>query len=289
MKYLISILLIFMSVLSAEEKHNVVIRDFGEFSQCYFPSKGAFDYDEGTYEAWWRVNFDREENFQTDINYAAGGLAFLSVRDEDGNNLSKKQQDCPSMDFFITDTKKDRYVIFRTRIASFNNRPAGLGFSFTELGWEKADWHYVAVSWKKVGQTYELMLRCDDKVKTLTADVAEVSAYDVKPIINFGGLASSRGSLDAVQISKKALSSEELDKSFTEGIKKSKFSGIFKTGEDLLKLKELKISQSQLKLMESNTAKKKLKIKSAGQVYKKLLPVEGKFNKKSAQFHTLMP
>ena len=95
MKYLISILLVFASFVHAEEKPNLVIRDFGEFSQCYFPSKGAFDYDEGTYEAWWRVNFDRDENFQTDINYAAGALAFLSVRDENGNNLSKKQENCP--------------------------------------------------------------------------------------------------------------------------------------------------------------------------------------------------
>ena len=37
MKYLISILLIFTSLVHAEEKPNLVIRDFGEFSQCYFP------------------------------------------------------------------------------------------------------------------------------------------------------------------------------------------------------------------------------------------------------------
>lgn len=289
MKYLISILLIFTCFVHAEEKQNMEIRDFGKFSQVYFPSKGVFDYDEGTYEAWWRVNFDRNENFQTDINYAAGGLAFFSLRDSQGNNLSKKREDCPSMDFFITDTEKDRYVIFRTRVASYNNRPASLGFKFKDLGWEKADWHYVAITWKKVGQTYELSLRCDDKVKTMTADISDVYSHDVTPILNMGGLASSRGSLDTLQISKKALSAEELEESYTKGIKKSKSSGLLKTGADLLKLKPLKLSESQLKLMESNTAKKTIRIKSDGQVYNSLLEVEGKFSKKAAQFHTINP
>mgnify|MGYP001991154709 CR=1 FL=1 len=283
--------MILTTCLSAEEKQNMEIRDFGKFSQYYFPSKGAFDFDEGTYEAWWRVDFDKEENFQTDINYAAGGVNFFSLRDAKGNNWSKKREDCPSMDFFITDTKKDRHVIFRTRLALNNNRPAAIGFTFSALGWNKADWHYVAFSWKKNGDQYDFILQCDDKSKSLTATVSEVysEAINSSPIINLGGLAASSASLDCVQISQKPLTSEQLDKSFVEGIKKSKSSGLYKTGADLLKLKEIKLSQSQLKLMESNTAKKKLKVKSSGAVFGKPLSAEGKFSKNAAQLHTITP
>ena len=232
------------------------VRDFGRYSEYFFPAKEALDYEKGTYEAWWRVNYDKKENFQKDPNYPAGGLSLFSLRDLKGNNLLRDERDgMPAMNLYLVDHPKGHYVKFITRLTETGNRPTGIVLSFDELEWDKAGWHYFAISWEKTGTSYEFILTCDGKTKSIKAKA--VKLQHEKALICLGAVNMGRGTLDAVQIHSSVLSPELRSKSFESGLFQQKSGTFFKKGTDLLRVKEIQISRENYGLMEQGKAEKK--------------------------------
>ncbi|MCM8530982.1 MAG: hypothetical protein NE330_07475 [Lentisphaeraceae bacterium] len=286
------LLLTMFSVLNVfAEDDNTQVRDFGKFSQIFIPSKKTFNYEEGTYQAWWRVNYDKSENFQKDINYPSIGLSMFSLRGETGNDWNRSFKPAPSMSFTLTDTKKGHLAVFKTRLAeSKPSAPARIIMKFDSLKWDKAAWHYFAVTWKKEGENYKLTMVCDDVSKSITCKATKLDFKSFgEPIVNIGNMTASRGTLDAVGMYKRALSLEELSKAYKAGVIKEKDMSLYLSSSEILKLKEISISKITQKQMIANESKKKLKIYSRGNIYLKPQVVEGKFNKKAFQMHSKNP
>ena len=279
MKKTIILLVLFVSSLCFAGKDKQ--KSLSEFSQLLFPQPKGMNYDEGSYEAWWYVGFDKKDDFKRDPEYSTNTLCLFSLRDLSGSRLLATQKSKPAMEFNLVDTKKGHFVKFWSTIATKKGaaRIAALSMSFEELGWDKASWHYFAISWKKSASTYEFIMTCDDKSQKATFKSAELKSE--KGFICFGSPLASRGALDSVQLSAKALSAEERMNSYKKGLQKTSDIIFSKTGKDLLKAKKISIDAKRAK----NKSTKKLKVSSKGAVLNEATSVKGKFSSKAAQLY----
>lgn len=159
-----------------------------------------------------------------------------------------------------------------------------MNLTFDELAWDKAAWHYIAITWKKDKDYYILSLTCDNKTSRKKFIANDKKSLD-DLLMSFGSVVATMGSLDSVQLSNKALSQDKLDNNYKKGLTKNAYLIFSKKGNDINKLKAIKLKQQDFVPIYQNKATKKLKVTSRGLIIKPSQEVKGKHSSKAAQFH----
>ena len=63
-----------------------------QFSQAFFPIPKGLSTEEGSYEAWWRLDYDKKRIFQRDENYSAYVLQAFGFTNLNGNRLASHKE-----------------------------------------------------------------------------------------------------------------------------------------------------------------------------------------------------
>jgi len=254
-------------------------------SQAFFKTKDIINYEKGSFEAWFKPDFDAKDNYQPDIEYSVGSFYLFQLHDNKGNAIGGKAEGLPYLRVVVNDGKKGQHLAFATnfgyRLTQKGTRmPLVLIYSFESLGWDKSDWHYVAIRWQRSGEDMKISFTCDKKTEEFSCKYNKYMMIEDQ-LLSFGDLAVGEGSIDSVRLSSEYLSDEEITKSFAKGFKQDKKTTLFHSGKSLLKLKKGKFYPRFGGLIANRKATKKLKINSKGSLYtrQKLTLIDGKFNK----------
>lgn len=258
-----------------------------KFGIILFPTKGNINFEEGTFESWFCLNYSFSEGMLGEKSHVSP-MTVMQIIDKKGRNLSDAYTSIknkrsgalrPGMSLGIS-TSQDRKYNDYLRIGSnvFAVIREGKlidrgGFVFGEktLPWKKGDWHYIAFSWKKIGEEYEISISIDgSEKKTKTYPIAEdvdlSQNYD--NLISIGSPYGSWGTINSFKISNKVLTQEEISESYTKGLSKDEATLLFQDGKSLKKLKKQNLS-----------IKKIPKISKKGLILGKVKFVDGKFGK----------
>ncbi|HPN83860.1 MAG TPA: hypothetical protein PK821_00860, partial [Victivallales bacterium] len=202
-----------------------------QYGEIVFPRKGSIEYEEGTFEIWFKPTYNTAEAMfgeKTNRNT----VYFMSVVPD------KRAMDRP-------DNKSNSVSnlpppTMRINIGHWAEGPGGMNFwsnmvdgrrdpdqgsqqtAFHELrstDFKKDQWHYIAVTWKKEGENYESEM-CIDGVfrkKAIVPIFEDVNVDFEHMYFIVGSYEDCNIAVDSFRVSKKARTNEEILKSFESG------------------------------------------------------------------------
>jgi len=232
----------------------VVVPDGGEI---VFPREGSIDYNEGTFEIWFKLAYNIEDPMVEDKSFRVP-VKFLSFHRKNDDKYSKEKdkkgppyklinhvdnEEAPTITIYIEHREAGGGVI----VCASNlidrkilDRKVPQIYAVKGLTFKADEWHFIALSWKKVGEQYECNMRIDgESLPTITASACNIS--DMSPegaIIKIGSTEDSLFAVNSFRISKTARTEEQLKNSFEKGLSADSDTLLFQNGESLAKLKK---------------------------------------------------
>ena len=267
---------------------------------CFFNGEKYLNINEGTIEAWIYIDYDLRDNFQVDPAYRVSPFTLCFTTDKFGNypKFENGKELVPMVDIRGSNHMKKIFkdgkliktinaheLIFLTNLGRESKdgapfMPLSVRFDFQKLGWEKKGWHFIAFTWKRNGETFEITGTCDGATKTKSGPTNNYIKRD-KEIFILGAALGRQNmcKLDTFKLSDKVRSIEELQQSIQQGIKKDASAKLFHSGESLSKLSVMRLRPEWIRDATKKISKKEPRYRNSGSIFKKSKTVEGKFNK----------
>ncbi len=277
------------------------------FGMILFPAKDNINFDEGTFELWFCLNYSFEQDMLKGGS-SISPMSFFKILDPTGNKLaaeteSSSKKSSKSKNSRSSSSSSDNVIegvplgasmsqhrnshLFRYGSLAFGVKRkvwngekfvhvisgGGLSAPSKKLGWKKGEWHYMALTWKKLDDGGYLASLTFDDGKTQKQSflpnpkVKEENAYD--NIIAVGSTQQAWGSINCFRISNKIRTAEEMKESYANGLKKDDATLLLQDGSSIKSLKSLssaKLGENPLRLRD-------------GVVCGNLKLIDGKFGK----------
>ena len=85
-------------------------------SQAFFKTRDIINYEKGSFEAWFKPDFDAKDNYQPDIEYSVGSFNLFQLHDNKGNPIGGKAEGLPYLRVVVNDGKKGHNLAFTTNL-----------------------------------------------------------------------------------------------------------------------------------------------------------------------------
>lgn len=283
---IMSLLMLPMSLFSKEPQSGELL----------FPTKGNIDFDKGTYEVWFCLEYSFTQSMMLNDRSHAQPMTFLQMVNDEGwslDSLSTKKKgsyQMPGIDYLLraSESGKCHGISFSSNIFL---RKAKNGKKITgyiaqvdnpvgKLGWVKGDWHFLAITWEKTDKGFEASMTMDGG-KPKKAEFVKNPGVDVEKsfnnLIRIGNRFEAWATVNAFRISNRVRSEKEIQDSFMNGLKSDEDTLLYHDGETLSKLKKIRIRYD--KKGKPKTKKGKIKVHKDGVIHGYYKIVPGKFGK----------
>ncbi|HCE43261.1 MAG TPA: hypothetical protein DET40_06915 [Lentisphaeria bacterium] len=259
------------------------------YGQAIFPAEGKIKMEEGTIEAWVSLDYsagdmvlqdksgvipmtffdlcentglDKDKNKKGASDDYAGDSAAMRIATSQGNKLISTL--AFSCNLFRKEIGKD--IISR-----------GTGGRLDEYDWKESGWYFISISWKKTENGYDVVWHVNGKKKETVFGREETVMFPKTMkahLIIIGSVNSARGSVEALRISEKARTEEEIEASMKNGLSKDK-STLFLFDASLL---------TAMKKIRQADFKKDTKVPDKGLFVGPYKTINGKYGK-AVQFY----
>jgi len=233
-----------------------------QYGEIVFPRKGSIDFDEGTYEIWFKPTYTTSESmFGADTKRST--IVFMSA--EVDEKFKRKNSG--------KDKSASEQVVFSNLKLTMGHHAAGPGqlnfwsnlfdarknkekgsqvqaaHELRNPDFQKDRWYYLAITWKHSGEEYECGIYIDDtyrKFKNVTACSDDKRVVDEMFLV-IGSAEDCNMAVDSFRVSNRVRTDEEITKSFESGLSQDDATLIFHNGESFAKMKKVSERTDPLK------------------------------------------
>jgi len=198
----------------AEEETFKIKAGADKFARIEYPADGNIELKEGTFELWFKIGFDPDR--QPTIKWFSP-MTYLFV--------GKPKE--------MTAINLQSQYSYREKLKKGNGTISGVMFKsiagvlYEKLkDWKKGTWHLLAFTWKNEGTKCLVEIFVDGISRAkCEGETIEILALEDDSVIQIGSyfFNSCYATVDAMRISMVARTPEELQKSFTEGLIRDRF------------------------------------------------------------------
>lgn len=198
--------------------------------QLAFPAKGNIDFDQGTYEVWFKEVNPQKGVYEIGASSNRPVCLFLNVINNKSKNNRKTEESFMRFGIF---TDGNRHSIG----TGFLNDNARVGF-VTKSAKLSSEWNYAAITWQKISkETYKIIVYLNgEEVRSSEQKYspfkkiekyAQVYITRSASYLKKGNDSGSIGVIDSFRISKKVRTLTEIKQSFEKGFEADKETLLF--------------------------------------------------------------
>jgi len=223
-----------------------------EFCEILVPNKKIIDYNQGTIEAWFKLNYKLNESFNTGNNSYAECINFFST-EHSNRKLGERPPSEPNLMLRMAYTQKGQRLTLGSNMFNHKSKSRGVLYvpaaklGLTETN--ETDWHYIAASWEKKGEGFDLKIYFNGKLtaqKTLPYRQSVKMKSSGKEVLRVGNVLMCYGSIDSFRLSQTVRTGEEIQAVYKDGLKKDKDSTLFLDYATIKKLKKVRFKEDKL-------------------------------------------
>ncbi len=225
-----------------------------EYGAIVFPRKGIINFEEGSFEIWLKSTYNTAEAM-----FGGGsGRSPITMMQTFQQNPSPKRGETSQSETKMEPASliiivghmaaSHGYLHFKGRMfdAFMGTKPEerlrrAVEVNPPKFDFKKDEWHFVAATWKKVGQEYECSFYIDDTFKAKVNVLADVEGVDMDPDNTYfcvGEYKDCNMGVDSFRVSKRVRTEEEILESFKSGLKTDESTLLFHNGSSLEKLRK---------------------------------------------------
>jgi len=239
------------------EKSAVVSED----GEIVFPAKGLIDYNQGTFEIWFKLTYNLEDPMTEEKSFRIIPiLSFYKKEDDSVYNKEKNRKpgrynviscyadeaEAPTINLLIEHRQSEGgSILYVSNL--IDRKTKGLGIKVPNayvvkgLTFKADEWHFIAISWKKTeNEQYECSMSIDGEAHPpITASACKIADMDLSDVlIRIGSIEDALFAVNSFRISKIVRSEEQIKSSFEKGLSADSDTLFFQNGESLAKLKK---------------------------------------------------
>ncbi|HPN84215.1 MAG TPA: hypothetical protein PK821_02665 [Victivallales bacterium] len=224
-----------------------------QYGEIVFPRKGSIEYQEGTFEIWFKPTYNTmEAMFGSETNRNTVYFMTVTPYKRAMNRASEKSNSdinlkTPNMGFGIGHmTSGPGGLSFWSKMIDRRNDPTQgsqdtVFHQIKPIDFKKDQWHYIAVTWKKEGKNYESEM-CIDGVfrkKSVAPEFEDITFDFEEMYFIVGSHEDCNIAVDSFRVSKKVRTNEEILKSFESGLSSDDATLLFHNGASFEKMKKV--------------------------------------------------
>lgn len=250
-----------------------------EGAALVFPAKDVFDPDKGSYEALFSPTFSYGDKLATGSSIRT--FSFLSIVGPQGSGKGEQGftfrismgQQRNSNHMTLSSSRFER---LRQYYAPVNHTSCSLN-STNSPPFKAGDWRSVAATWTRTSTNYVLCLYFDGQRMNRTTIPASRfygnAPIDPKDLLIIGSTSRMRGNLEAVRISNRVRTPEEIMAIDKKGLAKDEHTLLLINAESVSQMKSRSLD------ILKNQNKRNITVPSEGTIFGVLTEIEGKTTK----------
>lgn len=278
----VAMLLLDCTVLMAkknEKKPEKNVEKIPDCSAALFPAEGKLKLEHGTVECWCALDYSFDKNNLNNLSMITPMTFFSFGKEKEDSQENEDIRDISLM--LVTQQGKAmvNVVRYRTSLALMPVKdkkvPGGVSFPMEDFKWKKGEWHFLAATWKKEGDSYDLTFYIDDKEESKSGPANEFKPDSLSEYqIRIGSVLFALGAVETLRVSNKVRTADEIKESFKTGLKEDKDTSFFFDPKTIGKM------QKKGKTKDIS----KIKVSPKGTFVGPYKIIKGKFDK-AVQFH----
>ena len=268
-------------------------RDLPEFfsGAIVIPYENNVNLKEGTFETWVSTVYQPGTNLELPVEGGIQAITLMRTKTLGvGSNKHLDQEITPArINIAINQIEGGRDESIYGHFTYFSRKYSegvyidNFGISFLDqLKWNKEEWHYIAVTWKLIGDNKsEVKAYCDGKifVNDKFELLEDVLKSDNNNVIIFGDIRYNFSAINEIRISSNAKTDEEIAAQAGKKFTKEKTTLVLLNSASLSKMRKVKAHEHDWTYTRTYVFPSNLKVPRNGAIVGYYKYIKGKFGK----------